>query len=81
MDTHTVEPPREVGDVARLREDFDYYDRNDDGLMEYEEFVRFLQAIDGQMSESECVIGFQEVDTDRDGVVEFEEFLAWWGAP
>jgi Ca2+-binding EF-hand superfamily protein len=49
--------------------------------MEYEEFVRFLRAIDGTMSESECLIGFQEVDTDHDGVIEFGEFLQWWGAP
>jgi calmodulin len=81
MNTHIAEPLREIGDAARLREDFDYYDRNDDGLIEYDEFVRFLQAIGGGMSESECVIGFHEVDTDRDGVIEFQEFLEWWGAP
>jgi calmodulin len=71
----------EPGDVARLRKDFDYYDRNDDGLMEYDEFVRFLGALDAGMSESDCRIGFGEVDADRDGVIEFEEFLDWWGAP
>ena len=75
-----VEPIREAGDVARLREDFDYYDRNDDGLLQYDEFVRFLHAIDGSMSDSECHIGFMEIDTDRDGVIEFEEFLEWWDA-
>jgi calmodulin len=76
-----IDPIREAGDVARLRDDFEYYDQNNDGLMEYEEFVRFLRAIDGTMSESECLIGFQEVDTDHDGVIEFGEFLQWWGAP
>jgi Ca2+-binding EF-hand superfamily protein len=72
---------REVGEIARLREDFEYYDRNKDGLMEFDEFTRFLNAIDADMSERELVTGFTEVDTDHDGVIEFEEFLEWWGAP
>jgi calmodulin len=72
---------REAGEIARLREDFEYYDRNKDGLMEFDEFTRFLNAIDADMSERELVTGFTEVDTDHDGVIEFEEFLEWWGAP
>jgi calmodulin len=72
---------RDAAEIARLREDFDYYDRNQDGLMEYEEFVRFLGAVEAGMTEGECHIGFGEIDTDHDGVVEFEEFLDWWGAP
>jgi Ca2+-binding EF-hand superfamily protein len=72
---------RDATEIARLREDFEYYDRNKDGLMEYDEFVRFLGAADARMTEGECRIGFGEIDTDRDGVVEFDEFLEWWGAP
>jgi Ca2+-binding EF-hand superfamily protein len=71
----------EAGDIARLREDFNYYDRNRDGLMEYQEFVRFLNALDAGMSEGELLTGFTEVDTDHDGVIEFDEFLEWWGEP
>jgi calmodulin len=77
-----VNPPlRDAAEIARLREDFDYFDRNDDGLMEFEEFVRFLNALEAGMSESECQLGFREIDTDHDGVIEFEEFLDWWGSP
>jgi calmodulin len=81
MGPNTTPQLREAGDAARLREDFEYYDRNQDGLMQYEEFVRFLNAIDGEVSESECRIGFGEVDSDHDGVIELEEFLEWWGGP
>jgi Ca2+-binding EF-hand superfamily protein len=72
---------QDVTEIARLREDFDYFDRNDDGLLEFDEFVRFLQALEAGMSEAECRLGFGEIDTDHDGVIEFEEFLDWWGAP
>jgi Ca2+-binding EF-hand superfamily protein len=66
---------------VRLREDYEYYDRNKDGLMEYGEFVNFLNALNAGMSEQECRIGFTEVDTDKDGVIDLEEFLDWWGSP
>ena len=69
---------RDANEVATLREDFDYFDRNDDGRMDLEEFTRFLTAVGADMSELECGLGFREVDTDRDGVIEFEEFLDWW---
>lgn len=81
MNTNIFAPTLESGEIARLREDFDHYDRNKDGLMEYGEFVRFLSAIEAGMSEAECHLGFHEVDTDKDGVIEFEEFLEWWGTP
>ena len=69
---------RDATEIERLREDFEYFDRNDDGLMEFPEFVRFLQALEAGMTESECRIGFGEIDTDHDGAIEFEEFLDWW---
>ncbi len=71
----------DAAEFARLHEDFDYYDRNDDGLMEYEEFVHFLKALNAGMSESDSRIGFAEIDTDQDGVIEFGEFADWWGKP
>ena len=55
-------------EIARLREDFEYFDRNNDGLMEFEEFVRFLDAIGANMSRADCEQGFNEIDADHDGV-------------
>ena len=65
---------------ARLREDFRHFDRNRDGLMEFDEFVQFLGALDAGMSQEECRIGFLEIDTDHDNAIQFAEFVAWWGA-
>ena len=71
---------RDAAEIARLREDFVHFDRNDDGFMDFDEFVRFLKALEAGMSESECHLGFHEIDTDHDGVIEFSEFLDWWAS-
>jgi calmodulin len=65
-------------EIERLRKDFEAFDRNQDGLMEQEEFARFLHAVGAHMTEEECRSGFREIDTDQDGVIDFEEFLGWW---
>lgn len=72
---------REPTEIERLREDYDSFDSNKDGLMEHDEFVRFLEALDAGMSEAECRLGFSEIDTNHDGVIEFDEFCDWWGTP
>ncbi|MBX3703525.1 MAG: EF-hand domain-containing protein [Steroidobacteraceae bacterium] len=66
---------------AELREDFAYFDDDGDGLLQVDEFIRFLDGLGAGMSNEECRIGFAEIDTDRDGVIQFEEFLNWWTAP
>lgn len=64
--------------LAELLEDFEYFDADGDGLMQFEEFERFMDGIGADMTSEECRIGFLEIDTDRDGAIEFEEFLDWW---
>jgi Ca2+-binding EF-hand superfamily protein len=77
-----INPARlNAAELARLREDFTHFDRNRDGFMQFDEFTRFLQTLDAQMSPEELRTGFTEIDTDHDGVIEFEEFVDWWGAP
>ena len=66
---------------AELREDFDYFDSDHDGLMEFGEFVGLMDGLGADMSSDECRTGFAEIDSDRDGVIEFEEFLDWWTLP
>ncbi len=66
---------------GRLREDFDFNDLNKDGRITLGEFIRFMKAVDENMSAEECQIGFGEIDTNRDGAIGFDEFLAWWKQP
>lgn len=63
---------------AELLEDFEYFDENQDGRMQFDEFVHFLKGIDAQMSAHDCRVGFTAIDANRDGLIEFEEFMEWW---
>jgi Ca2+-binding EF-hand superfamily protein len=64
-----------------LREDFEYLDEDQDGLMQFDEFVRFMDGLGADMTGEECRIGFHEIDSNRDGRIEFGEFLSWWTSP
>ena len=61
-----------------LRESFDYNDLNRDGRLTPGEFIRFMEAVDENVTAEEAQIGFDEIDADRDGSISFEEFHAWW---
>lgn len=73
-------PLRDAGDVARLREDYEHFDSDGDGRLEYGEFARFLAVLRAGVSEQEQRLGFHEIDEDRDGTIDFDEFLEWWDA-
>lgn len=67
--------------MSELREDFEYLDEDRDGLMEFGEFVHFMDGLGADMSNEDCRVGFAEIDSNRDGRIEFNEFLAWWTSP
>jgi Ca2+-binding EF-hand superfamily protein len=66
---------------AELREDFEYFDGDGDGMLEPGEFAELMDALGADMTNEECNIGFQEIDANRDGRIEFGEFLSWWTSP
>lgn len=68
-------------DEAELREGFEQFDTDHDGLMQFEEFLAFISELDADMSLEDSRIGFEDIDTDRNGVISFEEFVQWWTAP
>ena len=61
-----------------LRQNFDYFDTNNDGKIELAEFASLLNALDATAPGEDPAIGFQAIDTDSSGVVEFDEFEAWF---
>jgi Ca2+-binding EF-hand superfamily protein len=78
MNDATIARPISSEAHAELREDFDEFDIDGDGRLEFDEFLEFMDGLGADMSNEECRIGFAEIDTDRDGVIEFDEFVAWW---
>jgi Ca2+-binding EF-hand superfamily protein len=66
-------------ELDEVREAFDYNDRDEDGLIDLEEFADMLDDLEADMSEAETRTGFREIDTNHDGKIDFGEFAAWWG--
>jgi calmodulin len=66
------------GQPGRLRRDFDFNDVNRDGRLTLGEFIRFMRTTDVDMTQDECQIAFDEIDTNSDGLIEFAQFLTWW---
>jgi calmodulin len=65
-------------EIDEVREAFDYNDRDEDGLIDLEEFADMLDDLEADMSEAETREGFREIDTNHDGKIDFGEFAAWW---
>jgi Ca2+-binding EF-hand superfamily protein len=65
--------------LDELRENFDYFDADSNGVIDLEEFTRLLDALHAEMSLDEIQTGFRAIDTDHNGRIDFEEFCAWWG--
>lgn len=63
---------------AELREGFEQFDTDHDGLMQFGEFLRFMTTLDANMSAGDCRVGFEAIDLDRNGAINFAEFVEWW---
>lgn len=61
-----------------LEENFEFNDLDNDGSIEFDEFVNMMINMEAQMSVDEARIGFQSIDTNNDGVIGLEEFIDWW---
>lgn len=64
--------------IAEIRENFEYFDADSNGTIDFQEFVKLITVLPGDMSEEEMQVGFDIVDTDHNGAIDFDEFLDWW---
>ena len=65
-------------EIEELRESFRYNDANDDGRIDFQEFVAMLKDLEADIEPSAARVGFDEIDSDDDNAIEFDEFLEWW---
>ena len=67
-----------MADAAEIREIFDHYDSDGNGVVDAAEFARLCRTLDPQFDDAEIAVGLAIVDSDGNGQIEFEEFTNWW---
>lgn len=64
--------------LDEMREMFDHFDADSNGVIDRAEFGRLSDALDMGLSDAEADIGFGEIDTDGNGVISFDELVVWY---
>ena len=64
--------------LEEIREIFDHFDRDSNGVIDASEFRALLEALGADMEPEEIALGLSIVDADSNGTVEWDEFLPWW---
>lgn len=71
-----------VRDIAEVRRIFDYFDQDQSGLIEPNEFAlllaRLMKLPKSEMDMTEVWRNWDAVDTDAGGTISFEEFQTWY---
>ena len=65
-------------EINELKENFDFFDRDDNGEIDFGEFSELLRALGSDGPDEEYKAGFSAVDTDGNGTISFLEFSNWW---
>ena len=65
-------------ELERLRRTFESFDLNHDGFIDVNEFHALLLKLERDVTQGECLLDFEEADTEGDGFVGFKEFVVWW---
>jgi len=66
--------------LAELREIFDHYDTDKNGVIDRNELRALLGALDPEFSERDVKQAIEALDDNANGVIDWEEFVEWWGA-
>ncbi len=66
--------------IAEITETFEFFDRDGNGLIDFDEFRSLLQTVNPDATISQSAEGFSITDTNSDGYVDLGEFIEWWRA-
>ena len=64
-----------------LRERFDRFDRDGNGLIDLGELSLLLEALGAGYTELQVRATFESIDADSNGQINYEELRAWWVGP
>ena len=64
--------------IAEIRKEFSFFDRDDNGHIDLQEFIELLTVLSPKTKANRVEEGFSLIDKNNDGFIEFEEFLTWW---
>lgn len=65
-------------EIAEVREIFDHYDKNGNGVIEVGELGSLLEALDAKLDKTQLAAAISDLDSNANGRLEFDEFIAWW---
>lgn len=68
----------EENNFEELKQNFDHFDRDGNGKIDFGEFRELMDALDAGLSEEVARVGFDSVDGDHSGYIDFVEFCGWW---
>jgi len=74
--TETREIPADQ--LAEIKDNFSFFDRDNNGEIDQEEFTKLLQVISPSTTLQQGAEGFAIVDENNDGHIDLNEFIDWW---
>lgn len=72
---------RQRGAEGEIRDAFDTFDRNSDGLVSIDELLQVMDLLGETMTRQEAEDSLRRADSDGDGQLTYEEFVAFMLGP
>ncbi len=73
-ETHQISKDK----LDEIKENFAFFDRDNNGEIDLEEFTKLLKIISPNSTVDQAAAGFSIVDENNDGHIDFDEFIEWW---
>ncbi len=70
--------PLQESQIAEIRKDFSFFDRDNNGQIDIREFIELLTVLSPKTKMKVVEEAFALIDHNHDGFIDFEEFLEWW---
>ncbi len=64
--------------IKEVEGHFDFFDEDDNGMIDIHEFTRLLKTISPESRQREAEKGFAFIDSNNNQEIDLQEFLTWW---